>query len=244
MPILSTAKRVANRLLVQGGQVIANADEVPSMRRLATALKSAGIMPLTVFDIGVAYGTPWLYEAFSKARFHLIDPTKESLPYMERWATLLDAEIHRIALGSKETVASFKIRKEIGGSTLYDEVGVVDIVAEYDVPVRRFDDVFEEIRRPSLCKIDVQGAELDVLRGIGDRLSSIDVFIVEVSLIATLRGNAPVFYDIASWFDTGGFCLYDIVGLTRRPVDNALAQIDAVFVPKKSPLRSDARWSR
>jgi hypothetical protein len=38
------------------------------------------------------------------------------------------------------------------------------------------------------------------------------------------------------------FKIYDIISLRRRPLDGALAQIDLVFVPDKSPLRSDHRW--
>jgi hypothetical protein len=34
-----------------------------------------------------------------------------------------------------------------------------------------------------------------------------------------------------------GFVLFDIVAVNRRPLDLALAQMDAVFVPKTSPLR-------
>jgi hypothetical protein len=38
----------------------------------------------TIFHIGVADGTPWLYETFPDAKSHLIDPTRESLPHMQR----------------------------------------------------------------------------------------------------------------------------------------------------------------
>jgi hypothetical protein len=40
-----------------------------------------------------------------------------------------------------------------------------------------------------------------------------------------------------------GFVLFDIVAVNRRPLDLALAQMDAVFVPETSPLRRDHRWA-
>ncbi len=39
-----------------------------------------------------------------------------------------------------------------------------------------------------------------------------------------------------------GFVLYDVLSLLRRPLDQALAQLDVAFVPEASPLRRDHRW--
>jgi hypothetical protein len=39
-----------------------------------------------------------------------------------------------------------------------------------------------------------------------------------------------------------GFVAYDICGLARRPLDQALWQADFIFVPRASSLRSDKRW--
>ncbi|MEH1792137.1 hypothetical protein [Nostoc sp.] len=40
-----------------------------------------------------------------------------------------------------------------------------------------------------------------------------------------------------------GLLAYDICGLTRRPLDQALWQADLIFVPRNSPLISDKRWT-
>jgi FkbM family methyltransferase len=214
------------------------------MTNLLRVLNHHGFVPRTVFDIGVAYGTPWLYEAFPKAKFHLIDPTRESLPHMQRWATLLDADIHNVALGDHEGLAEIRVRPEIGGSSLFEEVGDAEISGVYEVPVTRFDQLFPCAGhgRPALAKIDVQGAELGVLSGMGDNLEHLDMLIVETSLIATLRGDAPEVVDVLGFLGDRGFVLYDIVGAMRRPLDRSLAVIDAVFVQSNSPLRVDRRW--
>ncbi|MEN3793297.1 hypothetical protein [Fulvimarina sp. MAC3] len=39
-----------------------------------------------------------------------------------------------------------------------------------------------------------------------------------------------------------GFVIYDISGMTRRPLDKTLAQVDVVFVREESALRTDRRW--
>jgi hypothetical protein len=40
-----------------------------------------------------------------------------------------------------------------------------------------------------------------------------------------------------------GFVVADVLGLKRRPLDDATAQLDLLFVPKESPLRADRRWA-
>ena len=41
-----------------------------------------------------------------------------------------------------------------------------------------------------------------------------------------------------------GFVVADIVGMTRRPLDGATAQLDLLFLPEEdSPVRRDRRWA-
>lgn len=206
-------------------------------------LKRQGFRPRTVFDIGVADGTPDLYAAFPEAQFYLIDPTRESLPHMERIARRLNARIMNIALGERDAEMTIGVRpNDIAGSTFFEEIGPIDGVKHYPVVMRRFDQVVNGFARPALCKIDVQGSELDVLRGIGERIRDIDVIIIETSVIATIK-DGPEIADIVGHLKSKGFALHDMLGSTRRPLDNALAQLDLLFVPADSPFRADKRWA-
>jgi FkbM family methyltransferase len=235
-------KTIVNRFLTRRGQVIARHAVVPSPQRFFDMLCARGLRPQTVFDVGVAEGTPWLYTAFPAARYFLFDPLRESVPHMERWASKLNAGIFNVALGSQNTTARIHVREKIIFSTLYAEEGKGRNIDEYDVQVRRFDAVIGSFMRPSLCKIDVQGAELDVLLGMGNRLREIDAFVVEVNLIPFSR-DCPELYDVMSLMHESGYALFDIIGIHRRPLDQALGQLDAVFVPDSSPLRQDRRWA-
>jgi FkbM family methyltransferase len=242
MRIPKPVKAIINKLLAPLGQTIARDASVPSFERFASHLRRAGLTPVTVFDIGVADGTPWLYRAFPAAKYVLVDPTRESLPFMRKVADRMEAEIWNFALGDQDGVMTINVRPKIGGSTFFEEVGGCEVASRYDVEVKRFDEVVGDIVRPSFCKIDVQGSELAVLRGMGERIGDFDVVIVESSFIASLQ-DGPEFPAVIQHMTEHGFVPYDITRLSRRPLDQALAQVDLVFVPVDSCLRADRRWT-
>jgi len=161
---------------------------------------------------------------------------------MQETAAKYDAHIYNVALGDANRMVEIKVRQEIGGSTIFDEVDTAIPIRVYSVPMRRFDDVISEIQRPALVKIDVQGAELMILHGMKRKFDQLDAVIVETSTISTLVG-APEFKDVFRFFDQMGWVLGDILSFNRRPLDRALAQIDALFIPDNSPMRRDKRWA-
>jgi FkbM family methyltransferase len=208
-------------------------------------LKRQGFSPTTIFDIGVAYGTPELYQEFPDATYHLVEPVPGALRYMQRWARRLTATIHPVALGDTAGEAQMEMRADISKCTVYHEIAATQLLPPITVPVERFDARFirPDLKPPVLVKIDVQGAELQVLRGMGGLLDVIDVFIVETSTIVTVAGGAAHLFDVVDHLRVHGYTLYDICGVGRRPLDGALAQLDLVFVKEASPLIADKRWA-
>ena len=213
-----------------------------SWSRSLGVLRQRGFAPATVFDIGVGFGTFGLYHLFPGAFYHLVEPTPESQPHLRRIARRVSCEIHPRALGDRDGEARLEVRADIQGSTLLEEVGERDWLRFETVPISRFDTLFADIAGPALVKIDVQGAELMVLRGMTGRLTEIDALIVETSTIATVKGGAEV-GDVIGFLSAHGFVLADVLGLKRRPLDDATAQLDLLFVPEDSALRADKRWA-
>ncbi len=215
---------------------------VPSWTRALHVLQTHGLAPATVFDIGVGYGTFPLYRAFPKAFYHLIDPARESLAFMQKLSRRLDCQIHTLALGDREGEAVLEVREDFQESTLLEEVGPRNARRVDRVVMRRFDTLFGRIERPSLVKIDVQGAELMVLEGMTGKLAEVDALIVETSTIATVKGG-PEVAAVVRFMEDHGFALTDILGLRRRPLDGATAQLDLMFAPQSGDLRRDRRWA-
>jgi hypothetical protein len=99
-----------------------------------------------------------------------------------------------------------------------------------------------DLKGPYLLKADVQGAELQVLTGATRTMQETEIIILEVSLMAAMIGG-PELLDIVSRMKDLGFVAYDLFGLHYRPLDNALCQVDMVFVPQHSPLRKSRAYA-
>jgi hypothetical protein len=74
------------------------------------------------------------------------------------------------------------------------------------------------------------------------KLAELDALIVETSTIATVKGGAEL-AGVVRFMSEHGFVVADIIGLKRRPLDGATAQVDLLFLPENSPLRADRRWA-
>jgi hypothetical protein len=93
-----------------------------------------------------------------------------------------------------------------------------------------------KVPRPDFLKLDVQGYELEVLKGGERALSSTRAVLLEVSFIPFFE-RMPVALDVVNFMAARGFMWYDVLGIYRRRSDDALMQMDVMFVPKADPLR-------
>ena len=101
----------------------------------------------------------------------------------------------------------------------------------------------EGLGEPLLIIVDVQGAELDVLRGARESLAEAEVAVLEVSLFGFQKG-APQFSDVVLFMKRRSFVAYDIIHGNNRPLDGALGQVDIVFVKEPGIFRQDHSWAR
>src|SRR5690349_15078871 len=145
---LQRAKRTVKNLLKTAGFELRRYGNAPSWEACLGNLKALGFQPRTVLDIGVASGTPVLYEAWPRSHFILVDPTRESLPFMQSLARQMDAEFHNVALGTQDGEMEMEVRPDnIGGSSFFHDVGHVPNAVRYKVPVRRFDALLGPLAR-------------------------------------------------------------------------------------------------
>lgn len=109
------------------------------------------------------------------------------------------------------------------------------------LPMKRLDDLPIELPKPLLFKLDVQGFELEVLKGAPKTLGQSEVVPLEVSLLPYNDG-APLMHEIVAYMLERGFVPYDFSESLRRSSDDALCQADMLFVRSDSQLRAKRKF--
>lgn len=218
--------------------------DVPEVPVALRRLRHGGFMPSKVVDVGAYHG-------------------EFAIESLKTWPNCrvicFEAQASAVARLGQLAAADSRIRviDSLVGATDRDDVvlhvaetasSILDEHSGAKFPAERHRMValstVSGIRAESidLLKIDVQGYELEVLRGAEQLLPRVRAILVELNLL-DLHQNVPLLSDVVAWLREREFVPFDICGLTRRPLDNALWQADMIFVPVDSPMRSDKRWS-
>jgi FkbM family methyltransferase len=235
-------KDIARRVFHAAGlQVTLTSTRRQTMSALIDHVLKLGFRPRTVIDVGVEKGTPGLYGRFPDARLLLIEPLREFEPVLQKICRKYNATYVLAAAGASPGTATLNVHpNHMGGSSTYRESEGAHIDGHPRiVSVVTLDQMCAEHRLPGpyLIKVDVQGAELDVLDGATEQvLADTELVILEVSLFGFFIGG-PQFYDVVRYMKERGFVVYDIVGGGNRPFDGALAQVDMAFVRENGIFR-------
>ncbi len=208
--------------------------------------KCRGVQPKVIIDVGVATDTMQLYEAFPKAKFLLVEPLVEFKDSLDRLKTKFDADYVLAAAGPISGTKEMMVSKELGGSSFFKPVemksGYVDMIPRA-VPMVTLDELWTERQYdgPAILKVDVQGAELEVLKGAKNVLEHCELVILETMLIDQYEG-APILHDYIAFMKGCGFVLFDIIGVGYTPAAGMMGYLDMVFTRENSWLRDDKRW--
>ena len=98
-----------------------------------------------------------------------------------------------------------------------------------------------DLENIDFIKLDVQGYELEILKGMTSILNKVEFVLLEVSLIEINIGT-PLLFEVIQFMEEKNFKVYDICSAIRRPSDNALWQSDFIFVKKNSKLVASKKY--
>lgn len=217
---------------------------LPEIPVALDSLRRQGVHPRHVFDVGAYQGdfARSCLERWPDTRVTCFEPLphmRERLREVERnprvtvYPCLLGSTVDpSVALHARETASSVLAEHHEAIPTIRCEQTTVDSIVEQDFARDP----------PDMLKLDVQGYELEVLKGSEGALGGIRVILAEVGLLDIHKG-APLLSEVVGWLAARGFVAFDVAGLTRRPLDGALWTVDLVFVRLDDPVRSDKRWA-
>jgi FkbM family methyltransferase len=208
-------------------------------------LRQAGFTPRSIVDIGAFIGDWTLMSRrhFPDARVLMVEPQPDRAAALQALASRLpDARFASALLGAAPAPAVTFFQNTTVSSVL-QEVDNTSSAIPLSLPMTTLDAVVAETAfgRPDFLKLDVQGYELEVLRGAPAALAAAEVVLLEVNLIPINRG-APLLAETVAFMAANGFRAYDICSAIRRPLDDALWQTDVLFARETSPLVASTRW--
>jgi len=137
-------------------------------------LHNQGFSPSTVIDVGAQVGTDALYKIFPNATHIMIEPVEENKEaLLEVASTLEQAQIIIAAASYKSGETYLSVSKNIKYSHIVED----DNSKENNSELRKInciaiDDLrnARSLKSPFLVKIDIDGEELNVLKGMNSTL--------------------------------------------------------------------------
>lgn len=221
------------------------------MEYLLEDLKARGFIPNAIIDVGANKGS-WSKSTqfiFPEARFLLIEPQLEMEEPLHKICSQYPQMQYVLAgAGPENTEMVLTVWKDLLGSSLLPptEEGLQNSGQQRTIPIVTIDSLLQQLQfpLPQLVKLDIQGFELEALKGASSLFGKTEVFILEVSLIPfDNHPDLPLLYDVVHFMQQRGYVTYDFAGFGRRPFDGALGQCDICFVKANGKLRHSNAWS-
>lgn len=200
-------------------------------------LRKKGFRPASIIDVG-AYEGNWTRLArriFQDVPVLMVEPQLAKRPLLEQTSRELNGVRYAAALLGGRPGATVEFFEMETGSSMFPERSNVQRRA-VQLETVTLDELANDLPAPIFLKIDVQGAELQVLEGASSVLERCEIIQLEVPLLPYNEG-APSMLEVLAYMDERGFVPLDISGFSR-PNGVDLAQFDVLFAPKSSTLRT------
>ncbi len=217
---------------------------VPSMESGLQQLRLNGFAPKVVLDIG-AYQGEWTVlckSIWPSCSVLMLEAAPARMAKLRELAASLAGVGARQALLGPTPRPSVPFYEQESASSVLPESAKTGQPST-DLSMQTLDEAVSdtEFAAPDFVKVDVQGYELEVLKGGRKALQSAEAALLEVNLLEIYEG-APLLHEALCFMASEGFRAYDVCTLYRRPLDRALWQMDMIFARDGSPLVSSKRY--
>jgi FkbM family methyltransferase len=218
----------------------------PSIYRSLKVLSRLGFSPMSCIDVGAYHGewTKIFKSVFPRSRVLMIEAQEGKRSVLQGVAISFDPDVTmEIALLGPTDGTSVEFHEMETGSSVFAESSPYQR-RTVTRATRTLDAVMSAESRPSadFLKLDVQGYELEVLKGAARVLTQVEAVLLEVSLLA-INAGCPTFAEVVAFLDRAGFELFDFCSQVRRN-DGVLWQTDLLFLRRGSRFAPDARLTK
>lgn len=191
-----------------------------------------------IYDIGGSNGG-WARAAlsvFPQAGIHCFEPAWAISDFYDekRDGFLRDfpaAQLHAFAIGDHEGEIEFHFTPDGVSSTTLEWAAAATLATTKKVPVRTIDSIVRngDAPQPDLIKMDIQGGELNALRGAVETLPKAKALFLETWFQRSYGEKTPLLAEIVTFLAPYGFLPFDFGDYFRDDKGVAYA-VDACFV--------------
>lgn len=212
--------------------------EMTEEERVYTSLRERGFSPSGIVDVG-AYEGHWSKTAraiFGDVPTLMVDAQREKEAHLRQCSKDHEDWTYKITLlGAEEGATVNFYEMETGSSMMAEKSDVAR--RKVELQMQTLDNLANRLPGDNLfVKVDVQGAELEVLKGASETLKRAGLVQLETAILAYNEG-APTMREVVAFMEERDFAPVDIAGFIR--IKGMLIQIDIVFAPTRSSLRPE-----
>jgi len=192
----------------------------------------------TLVDVGVAHGTPELYNSFKFDSLLLVEPIQEYESDIRKIVERFGAIYEPIALGSEIGEVEINVNMDrMVRSSIYKRTELTstsDIYSTQKVKIGKLDDLIQkhQLRPPYGIKIDTEGHELEVLKGSVKTLKDADFVITETSVQKRFEESYR-FADLVCYMRDQGFSVSNILS-AEADGSGLVRYMDILFIRQKN----------
>jgi FkbM family methyltransferase len=215
----------------------ARTDSFHEEQSIFRSFKNAGFNPRVIFEVGSAQAD-WSWSVslvFPEAEFHLFEPLIDrKATYRESTDRVLQRKssfrLHPVALGATDGRTRIGSREERFSPFAFFRQRFGGMGGMFEVPVYRLETIVSQLKlpMPDVLKLNDPGTALEVLKGAGPALDSVQIIQLESWLTRHDRRRTPRLHEVIDFLREKSFSLVNLGRFFFSPI-HELHAVDVYF---------------